>query len=136
MGYEKHYKLVITNIKKNVHFCEFLVDIFNTVLHFRDLLKFSLLKYYKFLECMISDFSNSLKFVFYHDARFKLCFYGNYLFRYSSLCCDTSRPKDSNWIITSSRPEVFLEFSQNSEENICARVSFLIKLHISGLQLY
>ena len=25
--------------------------------------------------------------------------------------------------------KVFLEISQNSQENICARVSFLIKLH-------
>ena len=28
---------------------------------------------------------------------------------------------------------VFLEFSQNSQENTCARVSFLIKLQASGL---
>ena len=28
----------------------------------------------------------------------------------------------------SSRPEVFLKISQNSQENTCARVSFLIKL--------
>ena len=32
--------------------------------------------------------------------------------------------------------KVFLEISQNSQENICARVSFLIKLQILGLQLY
>ena len=31
---------------------------------------------------------------------------------------------------------VFLEISQNSQENTCARVSFLIKLRASGLQLY
>ena len=31
---------------------------------------------------------------------------------------------------------VFLEISQNSQENTCARVSFLIKLQASGLQLY
>ena len=31
---------------------------------------------------------------------------------------------------------VFLESSQNSQENTCARVSFLIKLQVSGLQLY
>ena len=30
---------------------------------------------------------------------------------------------------------VFLEISQNSQENTCARVSFLIKLQ-AGLQLY
>ena len=32
--------------------------------------------------------------------------------------------------------KVFLEISQNSQENTCARVSFLIKLQASGLQLY
>ena len=32
--------------------------------------------------------------------------------------------------------KVFLEISQNSQENTCARVSFLIKLQVSGLQLY
>ena len=32
--------------------------------------------------------------------------------------------------------KVFLEISQNSQENTCASVSFLIKLQISGLQLY
>ena len=32
--------------------------------------------------------------------------------------------------------KVFLEISQNSQENTCARVSFLIKLHASGLQIY
>ena len=32
--------------------------------------------------------------------------------------------------------KTFLEISQNSQENICARVSFLIKLQVSGLQLY
>ena len=31
--------------------------------------------------------------------------------------------------------KVFLEISQNSQENTCARVSFLIKLQ-TGLQLY
>ena len=31
---------------------------------------------------------------------------------------------------------VFLEISNNSHENTCARVSFLIKLQLSGLQLY
>ena len=30
----------------------------------------------------------------------------------------------------------FLEISQNSLENTCARVSFLIKLQALGLQLY
>ena len=30
----------------------------------------------------------------------------------------------------------FLEMSQNSQENTCARVPFLIKLQTSGLQLY
>ena len=32
--------------------------------------------------------------------------------------------------------KVFLEVSQNSQENTCARVSFLIKLQAWGLQLY
>ena len=32
--------------------------------------------------------------------------------------------------------KVFLEVLQNSQENTCARVSFLIKLQVSGLQLY
>ena len=32
--------------------------------------------------------------------------------------------------------KVFLEISQNSLENTCARASFLIKLLASGLQLY
>ena len=31
--------------------------------------------------------------------------------------------------------KVFLEYSQNSQENICARVSTLIKLQVSGMQL-
>ena len=32
--------------------------------------------------------------------------------------------------------KVFLEISQNSQENTCVRVSFLIKLQASSLQLY
>ena len=32
--------------------------------------------------------------------------------------------------------EVFLKRSQNLQENTCARVSFLIKLQVLGLQLY
>ena len=44
-------------------------------------------------------------------------------------------------MFSSSRPVVFvknlfLEISQNSRENTCARVSFLIKLQASGLQFY
>ena len=31
---------------------------------------------------------------------------------------------------------VFLEISQNSQENTCVRPSFLIKLQASGLQLF
>ena len=31
---------------------------------------------------------------------------------------------------------VFLEISQNSQERTCVRVSFLIRLQASGLQLY
>ena len=37
---------------------------------------------------------------------------------------------------TCSVKKVFLKISQNSEENTCTRVSFLIKLKASGLQLY
>ena len=36
----------------------------------------------------------------------------------------------------SSAKKVFLKISQNSQENTCARVSFLIKLQDLGLQLY
>ena len=32
--------------------------------------------------------------------------------------------------------KVFLEIKLNSQENICARISFLIKLQAWGLQLY
>ena len=32
--------------------------------------------------------------------------------------------------------KVFLEISQNSQENPCVRASFLIKLKALGLQLY
>ena len=32
--------------------------------------------------------------------------------------------------------KVFLEISQNSQENTCARVSFSIRLQALGLQLY
>ena len=32
--------------------------------------------------------------------------------------------------------KLFLEITQNSQENACARVSFLIKLKAPGLQLY
>ena len=32
--------------------------------------------------------------------------------------------------------KVFLKISENSQENTCAIVSFLIKLHAWGLQLY
>ena len=31
---------------------------------------------------------------------------------------------------------VFLEISQNSKETTCVKVSFLIKVHVWGLQLY
>ena len=39
-------------------------------------------------------------------------------------------------VIRCSVKKVFLEISQNSQENTCARASFLIKLQASGLQLY
>ena len=32
--------------------------------------------------------------------------------------------------------KVFLKISQNPQENTCVRVSFLIKLYASGLQVY
>ena len=32
--------------------------------------------------------------------------------------------------------KVFLEISQNLQENACARISFLVKLQAWGLQLY
>ena len=32
--------------------------------------------------------------------------------------------------------KVFLEITQNSQGNTCAKVSFLVKLQASGLQLY
>ena len=35
-----------------------------------------------------------------------------------------------------SAKKVFLEILQNSQENACARVTFLIKLQAWGLQLY
>ena len=35
-----------------------------------------------------------------------------------------------------SAKKVFLEISQNSQENTCARVSFFFYLQASGLQLY
>ena len=35
-----------------------------------------------------------------------------------------------------SAKKVFLEISQNSQENTCARASFLIKLQTQGMQLY
>ena len=34
------------------------------------------------------------------------------------------------------KKNMLLEISQNSQENTCARVSFLIKLQASALQLY
>ena len=62
--------------------------------------------------------------------------------RYKFLCLFNNfllEQKLFGTINRSSRPEVkklFLEISQSSQENACARVSFLIKLMASGLQLY
>ena len=42
--------------------------------------------------------------------------------------------RSSHWRF--SIQKVLLKIPQNSQENICARVSFLIKLQASGLQLY
>ena len=55
--------------------------------------------------------------------------------------CQISMIEPFLWKYRSSRPEVLfkkvlLEISQNPRENTCARVSFLIKLQTSGLQLY
>ena len=62
--------------------------------------------------------------------------------------CDSERCSIKHYEDTShsQRPEaatrgalwkkVFLEISQNSQENVCARASFLIKLLASGLQLH
>ena len=57
---------------------------------------------------------------------------------YSKL--NSSRNSRASSRFRSSRPgrsvkKVFLKISQNSQENTCARVSFLIKLRASGLQL-
>ena len=39
-------------------------------------------------------------------------------------------------VLRGSVKKVFLEMSQNSQENTSARASFLLKLQASGLQLY
>ena len=49
--------------------------------------------------------------------------------------------KEMTETLRNNRPDVFckkvfLEISQNSQKNTCARVSFLIKLQASGLLLY
>ena len=49
-------------------------------------------------------------------------------------------PPENTWkpavVWTCSVEKVLFEISQNSQENTCARVSFLMKLQASGLQLY
>ena len=57
--------------------------------------------------------------------------------RYSLLVSARKRVNNLEAVVRScSVKKVFLEISQNSQENTCARVSFLIKLQSSGLQLY
>ena len=94
--HEKHYKY-----KKNVNFWDFLADIFKCLCPTAT--QFSLLKYYMFLKCvwyLVYPFLGTpWMLFFYHDARFKLCFYGNYIFCSSGFCCRTSKQKDSNWIM-------------------------------------
>ena len=51
----------------------------------------------------------------------------------SYLLLSRARNFTRSFICRSSRPEVFLEMSQDSQENTCARVSFLIKLQVWGL---
>ena len=46
----------------------------------------------------------------------------------------SKQQKQSSWSVLLKK--VFLKISQNSEENICARVYFLIKLQGSGVELY
>ena len=47
-----------------------------------------------------------------------------------------NQPKDSEAVAQRcSVKNVFLQISQNSQENTCPRVSFLIKLQASGIQL-
>ena len=52
------------------------------------------------------------------------------------MLCDFVRTKLRSSHQRCSMKKVFLEISQNARENTCARVSFLIKLQASGLQLY
>ena len=61
-------------------------------------------------------------------------FAGNLLIQYSYLTHWIARP--NNRLGQKQPPEVFLGISQSSQENTCARASFLIKLQPKGLQLY
>ena len=56
------------------------------------------------------------------------------LVRYISLLTNTPHAEED--VQRCSVKKVFLEISQNSQENTCSRVSFLIKLQASCLKLY
>ena len=58
------------------------------------------------------------------------------IFNSEALNMDITFPNLEAVVQKSSLKKVFLEISQNSQENTVARVSFLIKLQASGLQLY
>ena len=73
-----------------------------------------------------------------------VCLSTPYLFNFFKGClrlCFEKSPKYASEISRSSRPELsckksVLKISQNSQENTCARFSFLIKSQASALQLY
>ena len=83
-----------------------------------------------------------------HNARDVVL--GNYSWLGINLCCWTERkekPEEHKPILKDNirnelatrrvlQEKVFLEILQNSQENTCTRVSFLIKLQAWGLQLY
>ena len=52
--------------------------------------------------------------------------------------CESGLTKQNTEALAQRRSvkKVFLEISQNSQENTCARVSFLKELQAPGLQLY
>ena len=61
-------------------------------------------------------------------------------FSYFGIFTSQTHTKKEKKISSSQRrcsvKKVFLKISQNSKENTCARVSFLLKLQTSGLQIY
>ena len=85
--------------------------------------------------------------VFFFSCEFseicKTTFFTKHLWATASVFRTMSNMYDRRflWKYRSSRPEmffkkVFLEISQNSQKNTCARVYFLIKLQATGLQRY